>query len=338
MALKATKGMGGQKKDSVDNDHAVKRAEFHRPAFGYYGAKVRLAQKIVSMLPPHNAWVEAFCGSAAVTLAKAPAPIEVINDTDGEIVNLFRQLRRDPDELCRLVALTPYAREEFRLARNSQSKHLSAMERARRFLVAAMMTVNGTSGSKHSGFSFSNSYTRSGKEARVSRWYNLPARIELVVERLRSVRVESLDALELIEDYLDRPASLLYLDPPYFTDREHGYKTDAREEVFHSQLLKLVRESDCMLLISGYDSELYRDLLDGKRGWKAVEVQVKTRATSGKDFARTEIFWMNKRFADAKNGRVAIALTKTEENQQKVNPRRSGRNLAAKVVKRSSRC
>jgi DNA adenine methylase len=296
--------------------------EFHRPPFGYYGAKVRLAQKIVSMLPPHNAWVEAFCGSAAVTLAKAPAPIEVINDTDGEIVNLFRQLRKDPEELCRLVALTPYSREEFKLARTSLQGS-SSMERARRFLVGAMMTVNGTSGSRHSGFSFTNSYTRSGKEARVSRWYNLPTRIAAVVERLRTVRVESVNALALIEDYLDRPASLLYLDPPYFTDRAHDYKTDAREEDFHTRLLKLVKKSDCMFLISGYDSELYRDLLDGKSGWKVVEVETKTRATNGKDFARTEVFWMNKQFAQARDGKISIKLTKTEAAEQKVNPRRS---------------
>ena len=57
--------------------------------FGYYGAKLKIARQIVQDLPPHNAWVEGFCGSAAVTLAKPPAAIEVINDADGEIVNFF---------------------------------------------------------------------------------------------------------------------------------------------------------------------------------------------------------------------------------------------------------
>lgn len=87
-----------------------------KPPFGYYGAKQRIAQRIISSLPPHNAWVEAFCGSAAITLAKPPAPIEVINDLDDQIVNLFKQLRRNRDALCRAVALTPYARAEFQKA------------------------------------------------------------------------------------------------------------------------------------------------------------------------------------------------------------------------------
>ena len=57
--------------------------------FGYFGSKQRLASMITEMLPPHYAWVEVFCGSAAVTLTKKPAPIEVINDIDNNIINLF---------------------------------------------------------------------------------------------------------------------------------------------------------------------------------------------------------------------------------------------------------
>lgn len=78
-----------------------------KPAFGYYGAKVRIASQIINSLPPHNAWVEAFCGSAALTLAKKPAPIEIINDLDDQIVNLFEQLRNNSEKLISTVSLTP---------------------------------------------------------------------------------------------------------------------------------------------------------------------------------------------------------------------------------------
>jgi len=50
-------------------------------------------------------WVEAFCGSAALTLAKRRAPIEVINDIDGEIVNVFKQIRNNQKELLPLKSL-----------------------------------------------------------------------------------------------------------------------------------------------------------------------------------------------------------------------------------------
>src|SRR6266487_7023916 len=97
-------------------------------AFGYFGSKLRIAAKLCGELPPHNAWVELFCGSAAMTLAKKPAPIEVINDINGEIVNFFRQLRDNSDRLLKLLSLTPYAREEFELARVNGRK-LTEVER-----------------------------------------------------------------------------------------------------------------------------------------------------------------------------------------------------------------
>jgi DNA adenine methylase len=305
------------------------KQHFLRPAFGYYGAKVRLAKRIVEILPPHNAWVEVFCGSAAVTLAKVPAPIEVINDTDSEIVNVFQQLRENKEKLCEAVALTPYSREEFVEARSSLGKG-DALERSRRFIVAATMTVNGVAGSMNSGFSYTDSYTRTNKEARVSRWYNMPDRLAAVAERLRSVRIEHLDALELIPKYVNRPATLLYLDPPYFADREHGYSMDAREEEFHFKLLSLVRDVSCMVLISGYESALYNRLLNKSRGWRSMSIEVTTRGTDGKDLTKTEILWMNKAFVQAQKKQQSIELSKVEKKQLKVNPVR-------KVKKKPSR-
>src|SRR5688572_22975107 len=211
-------------KASNGSANGKEKAKVVKPPFGYYGAKQRIAADIVGKLPPHNAWVEAFCGSAAITLAKEPAPIEVINDRDGHIVNLFRVLRNNPNALTRRIALTPYARQEF-VAAARTTKKLSSVERARRFLARTMMTVNGTASG--AGFSYSSSYTRNGKEARVSRWHNLPERLSKVAERLRNVRVENRDARRLLETFLDRPATLIYLDPPYFVKRRHKYEIDA---------------------------------------------------------------------------------------------------------------
>ncbi len=181
--------------------------------FGYYGGKQRLASRLVENLPIHNAWVEAFCGSAALTLAKRPAPIEVINDINGEVVNFFRQLRNNSSELRQLISLTPYARDELKLARHRETQ-LTDLERARRFYVAAMMAINGSFGKASGGFSISNSYARREMEARVSRWTAMPNHLELITERLRQVRIENKDAIELFRDFMNRPATLVYLDPP----------------------------------------------------------------------------------------------------------------------------
>ncbi len=290
--------------------------------FGYYGAKQRIARKIIDTLPPHNAWVEAFCGSAALTLNKAPVPIEVINDIDGQIINLFEQLRTNSDALCRAVTLTPYAREEFENARDGQLIK-DPVERARRFLVRSMMTVNATISGINCGFSFSQSYAREGREARVNRWYNLPERLEKVVERLRGVRIENRDARELLSMFSNRPATLMYLDPPYFTRRDHGYVIDANDRDFHADLLALCKKAKCMLLISGYDNDLYAEMLKKKDGWSRCTIETHTRDTSGKDYARTEVLWMNYHFKKAQStGRVPIRLRKEEKKQNKINPPR----------------
>jgi DNA adenine methylase len=277
------------------------------------------------MLPPHNAWVEAFCGSAAVTMAKTPAPIEIINDADSEIVNVFQQLREQSDELIRLIELTPYARTEFENA-YIENGTAGKLEQARRFLVASMMTVNGAigkrqTGFKHSGFSYSQSYARNGHEARVSRWNSMPERLTRVVQRLKQVRIERRDARELFKMFLNRPATLVYLDPPYLMNRDHGYKVDANEEEFHEELLELCLRARCMVLVSGYSNRLYNLYLTRERGWKRQVIETHTRNTNGKDLIRNEILWSNQPFARAAaTGRIPIRLSKKEQENFKVNP------------------
>lgn len=296
-----------------------------RSPFGYFGSKQRLALTIAQMLPPHNAWVEAFCGSAAVTMAKKPAPIEILNDADLQVVNVFRQLREHAAELIRLVELTPYAREEFQAAYRRPNA-VNGLEQARRFLVASMMTVNGAMGSngqgvRHSGFSYSQAYARNGQEARVSRWNSLPERLRSVVQRLKRVRIEHKDARDLLRMFLDRPATLVYLDPPYLMDRDTKYKVDANEKAFHEDLLELCCRAKCMVLVSCYDNPLYNSFLTKREGWKRTTIKTHTRDTKGKDLVRTEVLWKNRFFVKAvATGRVPIRLTSKELGNHKVNP------------------
>lgn len=293
-----------------------------RAPFGYYGGKQRVASQIVGELPVHNAWVEAFCGSATLTLAKKPVPIEVINDINGDVVNFFRQLRNNSSKLCDAIRLTPYSREEFKLAR-LREKDLPDLERARCFYIAAMMAINGSFGKDCGGFSISNSYARRDMEARVSRWTAMPSHLELIANRLRRVRVENKDAIELFRDFMARPATLMYLDPPYLADRSHGYDHDERSETYHEQLLVMANKAKCMVLISGYESELYNELLTSEKGWHRRQIKATTRGHNGKDSERTEIVWVNKQYMNVlKSGRVPLRFSAAEKKHKKVNPER----------------
>jgi DNA adenine methylase len=166
------------------------------------------------------------------------------------------------------------------------------------------------------------------RDARVNRWYNLPERLIPVVERLKSVRVTNEDARHLIKKYLFRPATLLYLDPPYLSDRTNGYNKDANDEQFHKELLKLANKANCMIFISGYESLLYDSLLTEEKGWKKKKIITATKDTKGVSHKRTEIVWMNKYFLKAQaNQKINIKLTAKEVKEKKLNPERTSFRL-----------
>lgn len=292
------------------------------PPFGYFGSKNKITLKLCQELPPHNCWVEAFCGSSSLTLAKKPVAIEVINDINGDIVNLFKQLRNNHEELIRLITLTPYSRQEFEESREKKEND-SDLERARKFLLQAMMAINGVFGDAKGGFSYSQSYSRNGKDARVNRWYNLPSRLAKVVERLRCVRVDNRDAKDILKMFINRPATLIYLDPPYLGDRTKGYVDDLNDATYHEELLKIASKSKSMIFISGYENELYESLLTEKKGWKRKTIETSTKDNKGNSHSRSEVVWMNINYQKALiNKQIPIKLTEKELKEKKLNPER----------------
>lgn len=126
--------------------------------------------------------------------------------------------------------------------------------------------------------------------------------------------------------FLHRPATLVYLDPPYLMNRDHGYTIDANDRKFHEELLEMCRTAKCMVLISGYHNALYDSYLTETEGWQKVSIETHTRDTKGKDLARTEILWKNRAFSKAvSTGRVPIRLSTTEKANNKINPTRASR-------------
>ena len=294
--------------------------------FGYYGSKQALAGHMLRYLPEHHCWIELFGGSLALTMAKTPAPIEIVNDLDDEIVNVFEQLRNDSEELIRQIELTPYARVEHTRSRSPQPTD-SGLERARKFLVQAMMSINGVVGGHQGGFSASNTYTREGREARVNRWRRYPDRLAAVIERLKDVRVEHQEAGKLLAKFADRPATAVYIDPPYLAERTNGYRVDAQCRDFHTALLEQAVKCSCMIMVSGYASRLYRETLGQVGKWRCVRLKTTTRGTNGKRHAREEVLWLNPPAEHAlATGKVRIRLTPKEKNDQKVNPPRVKRH------------
>ena len=67
--------------------------------FSYPGGKFFQLPILLQHMPPHDIYVEVFGGAASLLFAKPPARIEVYNDIWSDIVNLFRVIRDNGEEL-----------------------------------------------------------------------------------------------------------------------------------------------------------------------------------------------------------------------------------------------
>lgn len=65
----------------------------HHPIIPWIGGKRRLAKHILPLFPEHGCYVEPFCGAAALYFLKERAKVEVLNDRNGELVNLYRVVK-----------------------------------------------------------------------------------------------------------------------------------------------------------------------------------------------------------------------------------------------------
>lgn len=260
--------------------------EKKRPVLKYPGSKWRMADWIISLMPPHKSYLEPFFGSGAVFFNKKPSRIETINDLDGEIVNLFRCVREWPEELACAVALTPYSREEYERAwsRFKAGGKARGIEDARLTLVRYWQSHGSTSVYKGGWKN-----DRAGREYAydVRYWRNLPGWVLDAAERLKDAQIEQAPAVELIRRF-KHPDVLIYADPPYVVSTRKGkqYVVDMVEDRQHIELLEALKEHPGPVILSGYENELYEKHL---QGW--VKLNKKALAEGGA--ARTETVWLN---------------------------------------------
>lgn len=76
----------------------------------YPGSKWGTAAWIIGHFPDHHSYLEPFFGSGAVFFNKPRSDIETINDINGDVVNLFKWIKDDPEKLAHEIYFTPYSR------------------------------------------------------------------------------------------------------------------------------------------------------------------------------------------------------------------------------------
>lgn len=266
-------------------------------AFGWYGGKYSHLSWLLPLLPYTTHFCEPFGGSAAVLINRNPSPVETYNDIDSELVNFFWVLRGQKESLIEAIGLTPFSREEIRLAVNKPDGDISDLERARRFFVRARQVRTGLAQTASEGrWAHCRLTSRAGMAGAVSRWLGSVEGLSEIAQRLLRVQIENDDAFKVIKRY-DNEETLFYCDPPYSHDSRSDINAYAYEMTNdqHRELARILHGVSGKVALSSYHSPLMDELFND---WECIEAPAKkahstnTQPDKSKQY-RTEILWVN---------------------------------------------
>ena len=263
----------------------------------YYGGKQRLSKILVNYIPIHDVFVEVFGGAANLIVKKNPkvSKLEIYNDINDDIVNLFKVIRNKKkfNEFRGQLLLLPYSRKQheicLKLYKGKKWEKTTDIKKAAIYFYLLRSSFSG----KLDSWSFN--IKPIGMPA-----YSYISAIKLLPElcdRLRYVQFEC-STFERIFELYDDEKAFFYLDPPYLP------KTRVAEDVYefemskeeHKKLLKVIQKAKGMVLLSGYSNKLYDNAL---KGWGREEIEVSLSANLASDRnkagrpKRVEVLWFN---------------------------------------------
>lgn len=212
-----------------------------QPIVPWIGGKRRLAKRLLQLFPEHQCYVEPFAGGAALFFLKEPSEVEVLNDINGELINLYRVVKHHLGELVQQFRWALVSRQMFAWTQDTPPETLTDIQRAARFLYLQKNAFGG----KVAGQTFGTGTTRpSGLNL-----LRLEEDLSAAHLRLARTYIEHLPWDQVIRRY-DRPHSLFYCDPPYFGTE--GYGVDFPLEQY-DRMAELARTIQGRMIISVND-------------------------------------------------------------------------------------
>ncbi len=183
-----------------------------KPIVPWMGGKRRLVSQLIEKMPEHQCYVELFAGGAALFFMRdEQSKVEVINDLNGELVNLYRVVQHHLEEFVRQFKWALVSRQMFEWLKSASVDLMTDIQRAARFYI-----YNTAFGAKVSGQSFGTATT-----ARPVNLLRIEEQLSEAHLRLSGVTVEHLSWDACLLKY-DRPHSFMYADPPYWKLAGYG--------------------------------------------------------------------------------------------------------------------
>jgi Site-specific DNA methylase len=250
----------------------------------YYGGKQKLCETIIDIIPEHTLYCEPFCGGAAVFFYKEPSPVEVINDTNSELVNFYRTVQNDFVSLEKEVRISLHSR---RLHKDAQviyeNPHLfTEIKRAWAVWILAAQSFSAILDGTW-GYDVKKG-TTSKKIANKRESFT-----EELAYRLQNVQIECTDALRIINSR-DSKDSFFYVDPPYFNSDCGHYDGYSREDF--KNLLNALSKIEGKFLLSSYPSDILSEFTQEHK-WITLSKEMNVSVNKGSGKKKTEVFTAN---------------------------------------------
>lgn len=228
----------------------------------WIGGKSLLAKRIISEFPSDiGRYIEVFGGGGSVLFAKDKhADLEVYNDANSELVNLFRCMKYHRAELEREIDGYINSREVFQdiKTRLESGTGFTDIQRAGMFFVK-----------------LKTSFGADGRNFCCHKRNLSTNRFEEISQRLKNVVVENKDFENLIKVY-DRPNALFYCDPPYHSTEKY-YDVQFTEKD-HIRLKNALDSIKGKFVLSYNDDEFIREMY---QNYTIIEVSRNNSLASG---------------------------------------------------------
>lgn len=252
----------------------------------YYGGKQKLATKIISVIPEHTLYCEPFLGGAAVFFAKDKSAIEVINDTNKELINFYKMVQQEFVGLEKEIRISLHSRDLHRKA-SVIYNHPDMFSEIKRAWAVWVLSSQSFSAQLDSSWGFDLSKNTTTKKI----INNRDRFTEDMAIRLQDVQLEAADALYVIKSR-DTQGSFFYCDPPYFNS-DCGHYDGYSEQDFEN-LLKLLSDIKGKFLLSSYPSPLLMSYAKAN-GWNtwSLETGVTVNNKSGYLKRKVEVLTAN---------------------------------------------
>jgi DNA adenine methylase len=220
-----------------------------KPILSWSGGKSRLLKHLLPLIPPHICYCEPFAGGLAVLLAKDRSHVEVVNDLNGDLVHLYRNVQYHLPALLQEIEWILNSRRN--LHDFMAQPGLTEIQRAARWLVRNRISFGG----KMTSFGVS----RKGGGGSVSR-KGVEEALRAFNSRMDRVAVENLSYERCMKLY-DAKETFFFIDPPYLNSDPGTYEGWNEEQV--TQLREVIMDLKGQWLLTIDDSRFNRDLFKG---------------------------------------------------------------------------